>query len=62
MTSTKTVLVLGGSYGGARAARILSETLPEGWRVVVLERNSHMNRESTCWISQASEQTENVSR
>lgn len=44
MTSTKTVLVLGGSYGGARAARILSETLPEGWRVVVLERNSHMNR------------------
>ncbi|EKD02714.1 oxidoreductase [Trichosporon asahii var. asahii CBS 8904] len=43
MTSTKTVLVLGGSYGGARAARILSETLPPDWRVVVLERNSHMN-------------------
>ena len=42
----KTVVVLGASYGGARAARLLSQSLPEGWRVVVIDRNSHMNRES----------------
>lgn len=41
----KTVLVLGASYGGARAARVLADSLPDDWRVVVLERNSHMNRE-----------------
>ena len=42
---TKTVVVLGASYGGARAARLLSQSLPAGWRVVVIDRNSHMNRE-----------------
>jgi chemotaxis response regulator CheB len=44
--STKTVVVLGASYGGARAGRVLSQGLPEGWRVVVIDRNSHMNRTS----------------
>lgn len=43
--STRTVVVLGASYGGARAARMLSQTLPVGWRLVVIDRNSHMNRE-----------------
>lgn len=45
----KTILVLGGSYGGLRAASILSKALPEGsgHRVILVERNSHFNRESS---------------
>jgi chemotaxis response regulator CheB len=42
--STKTVVILGAAYGGARAARMLAQTLPSGWRLVVIDRNSHMNR------------------
>lgn len=42
----KTVVVLGAAYGGARAARMLAHTLPEDWRLVVIDRNSHMNRGS----------------
>lgn len=40
---TKTVAVLGAAYGGTRAANILAQGLPEGWRVVIVDRNSHMN-------------------
>ncbi|GFZ45687.1 hypothetical protein JCM24511_03416 [Saitozyma sp. JCM 24511] len=40
---SRTVVVLGASYGGARAARILSQSLPPDWRLVVIDRNSHMN-------------------
>ncbi|KAI0656066.1 FAD/NAD-P-binding domain-containing protein [Cubamyces menziesii] len=39
----KTVAVLGASYGGARAAHLLAQGLPQHWRVVLIERNSHMN-------------------
>ncbi|KZP00058.1 FAD/NAD(P)-binding domain-containing protein [Calocera viscosa TUFC12733] len=39
----KNVLVLGGSYGGARAARVLAEGLPPGYRVLLIERQSHFN-------------------
>lgn len=39
----KTVVVLGASYGGARAARLLSESIPDDWRVIVIDRNSHAN-------------------
>ncbi|KZT51267.1 FAD/NAD(P)-binding domain-containing protein [Calocera cornea HHB12733] len=39
----KNVLVLGGSYGGARAARVLAEGLPDGWRVLLVEKQSHFN-------------------
>lgn len=38
---TKTVVVLGASYGGHRAVHQLVEKLPEDWRVVVIERNTH---------------------
>ncbi|KAG2100053.1 hypothetical protein BD769DRAFT_1677132 [Suillus cothurnatus] len=31
----RTVVVLGGSYGGSRAAQVLAEGLPQGWRVVL---------------------------
>lgn len=41
----KTVLILGVSYGGGHAAKLLASQLPEGWRVVAIDRNSHMNRE-----------------
>lgn len=40
---SKTVVVLGASYGGARAAKVLSESIPDNWRVIVIERNSHAN-------------------
>ncbi|EMD36055.1 hypothetical protein CERSUDRAFT_115968 [Gelatoporia subvermispora B] len=43
LMSTKTVAVLGASYGGARAAQVLAQGLPAGWRVVLIDRNSHMN-------------------
>ncbi|KAH9841100.1 iron uptake cluster protein [Rhodofomes roseus] len=39
----KTVVVLGLSYGGAHAARTLSQKLPKGWRVVCIDRNTHFN-------------------
>jgi hypothetical protein len=42
---TKTIAVLGAAYGGARAAKLISDSLPEGWKLVVVERNSHFNRE-----------------
>ncbi|KAI6107231.1 hypothetical protein EDD16DRAFT_1623495, partial [Pisolithus croceorrhizus] len=35
-----TVAVLGASYGGFRAAQLLATSLPNGWRVVLIERNS----------------------
>jgi NADH dehydrogenase FAD-containing subunit len=39
--STKTVAVLGASYGGTRAAQILAQNLPDGWRVVLVDRNRY---------------------
>ncbi|KAG0658932.1 hypothetical protein C6P46_005552 [Rhodotorula mucilaginosa] len=42
-TATRNVLVLGCSYAGARAAKLLSETLPSSHRVVVIDRQSHFN-------------------
>ncbi|KAJ4465078.1 hypothetical protein J3R30DRAFT_3317514 [Lentinula aciculospora] len=40
----KTVVVLGGAYAGARAVQILSKGLPlEGWRIVLVDRNTHIN-------------------
>ncbi|KAH8829600.1 hypothetical protein DL96DRAFT_1598790 [Flagelloscypha sp. PMI_526] len=37
-----TVLVLGASYAGNRAAQVLAGSLPVGWRVVVIERNTYV--------------------
>ncbi|KAJ3551272.1 hypothetical protein NM688_g4798 [Phlebia brevispora] len=39
----KTVAVLGASYGGIRAAKILAQELPKGWRLAVIDRNTHFN-------------------
>ena len=43
--STKTVVVLGGAYAGRRAATVLAQLLPKDWKLVVIERNTHFNRE-----------------
>ncbi|KAF1965003.1 FAD/NAD(P)-binding domain-containing protein, partial [Bimuria novae-zelandiae CBS 107.79] len=39
----KTVLVIGGSFAGYQTAKRLSETLPTGYKVVLVERNSHLH-------------------
>lgn len=44
--STKTVVILGAAYAGRRCAQVLGSTLPPDWRVVVIDRNTHFNRES----------------
>ncbi|BGP42000.1 hypothetical protein JCM10449v2_005997 [Rhodotorula kratochvilovae] len=41
--ATRNVVVLGASYAGARAAELLSRTLPSTHRVVVIDRQSHFN-------------------
>ncbi|PPQ85979.1 hypothetical protein CVT25_001678 [Psilocybe cyanescens] len=42
-SETKTIVVLGAAYGGARAAQILAAGVPEGWKVILIDRNSHAN-------------------
>ncbi|KAF8749074.1 Pyridine nucleotide-disulfide oxidoreductase [Rhizoctonia solani] len=45
VSALKTILVLGGSYGGQyRCVQVPRERAPGGYRVVLLERNSHANR------------------
>ncbi|KAL4733374.1 hypothetical protein BDV11DRAFT_200253 [Aspergillus similis] len=39
----KNVVIIGGSYAGTRLAQRLTETLPTGYRAVLIERNSHFN-------------------
>ncbi|KAF9530778.1 hypothetical protein CPB83DRAFT_850293 [Crepidotus variabilis] len=40
-SNTKTVVILGGAYGGTRAAQVLAQGLPASWRIVLIDRNSH---------------------
>ncbi|KAF2876450.1 hypothetical protein BDV95DRAFT_590566 [Massariosphaeria phaeospora] len=42
-SETKNVVVIGGSFAGVQIVKRLSETLPTGYRVVLLEKNSHLN-------------------
>ncbi|PRP89533.1 hypothetical protein PROFUN_00797 [Planoprotostelium fungivorum] len=42
MHDKSNVIVLGGSYAGARAARVLAKELPSSHRVILIEKNSHM--------------------
>jgi NADH dehydrogenase FAD-containing subunit len=39
----KNVVIIGGSFAGIQLARRLAETLPTGYRVVLIEKNSHMH-------------------
>ncbi|KAL4809098.1 hypothetical protein BDV18DRAFT_158031 [Aspergillus unguis] len=41
--NAKNVVIIGGSYAGIHLARRLSETLPTGYKAVLIERNSHFN-------------------
>lgn len=41
MAQLKNVVVVGGSYVGLNTASELSKVLPEGYRVLVVEKNSH---------------------
>ena len=39
----KNVVVVGGSFAGLEVAKRLAETLPTGFRLVLIEKNSHFN-------------------
>ncbi|RXK39852.1 hypothetical protein M231_02909 [Tremella mesenterica] len=41
--SEHTVVILGAAYGGRRCAQTLAQILPPGWRLVVIDRNTHFN-------------------
>jgi thioredoxin reductase len=43
VSNPKHVVVVGGSYAGAHLAMLLAESLPTGYDVVLVERNSHFN-------------------
>ncbi|KAM0752732.1 FAD/NAD(P)-binding domain-containing protein [Meredithblackwellia eburnea MCA 4105] len=40
---TKNVVVIGASYAGAHAAEVLTKSLPQSHRVVLIDRQSHFN-------------------
>ncbi|KAF4629729.1 hypothetical protein G7Y89_g8414 [Cudoniella acicularis] len=39
----KKIVIIGGSYAGSYLAQRLSETLPTGYKAVLIERNTHFN-------------------
>lgn len=41
--SARSIVVVGGSFSGVQLAKRLSETVPTGYKVVVVEQNSHIN-------------------
>lgn len=41
VTNAKNVIVIGGSFAGYAAAKQLSETLPTGFRVILIEKHTH---------------------
>ena len=41
--NAQNVIVIGGSFAGVELTRRLAESLPTGYRVVLIERNSHLN-------------------
>ncbi|WYZ42177.1 hypothetical protein EsH8_V_001072 [Colletotrichum jinshuiense] len=41
--ASRNVVVLGGSFAGLQLAKRLSQSLPSGYRVVLVEKNSHFN-------------------
>ncbi|PYI06235.1 FAD/NAD(P)-binding domain-containing protein [Aspergillus sclerotiicarbonarius CBS 121057] len=41
VSNPKTIVLIGASFAGYHAARCLTATLPTGYRVVVVEKNSH---------------------
>jgi len=43
LASAKNVVVIGGSFAGFELAKHLCESLPTGYRVVLVEKNSHLH-------------------
>lgn len=43
LPSSRRILVLGGSFGGSQVAQRLAHTLPSGYTVTLLEKNSHFH-------------------
>ncbi|TVY44383.1 Fe-regulated protein [Lachnellula occidentalis] len=43
LPSSQNVVVVGGSFAGITLARRLAESLPSGYKVVLIEKNSHFN-------------------
>ncbi|CAG8960263.1 hypothetical protein HYFRA_00012783, partial [Hymenoscyphus fraxineus] len=43
LPETQNVVVIGGSFAGGVLSRSLAESLPSGFRVILVERNSHFN-------------------
>jgi NADH dehydrogenase FAD-containing subunit len=43
LPSPQNVVILGGSFTGTHLARRLTESLPSGYRVILIEKNSHFN-------------------
>lgn len=41
--SPKNIVIVGGSFAGAKLARWLADSVPTGYRVVLVEKNSHFN-------------------
>lgn len=42
-TNSRNVVVVGGSFAGSHVAQRLAHTLPSGYRVVLVEKNSHLH-------------------
>ena len=43
LPDAKNVVILGGSFAGVQLAQRLTQTLPTGYKVVLVEKNSHLN-------------------
>lgn len=41
--SPKNVVIVGGSFAGVSVAKCLVHTLPSGWKITLIEKNSHFN-------------------
>lgn len=42
VSGRNTILILGAAYAGHRATELLIKSLPHGWRIVVIERNTYV--------------------
>lgn len=43
LPTAQNIVIIGGSFAGLELTKRLSETLPTGYRVLVIEKNSHLN-------------------
>lgn len=43
VASPKNIVIIGGSFAGVKVAKWLADAVPTGFRVVIIEKNSHFN-------------------